>query len=355
MEPKNLKVLTRQELYDLVWTTPMIDLAKQFSLSDNGLRKVCRKHAIPVPKMGYWQKARYGNPPLKTPLPPSKRNEVVAINILPRSKENLEPVLIVKESIVVPEVIERFHPLVQKTQKLFAKGHVDRGRTRSFRDEVALDMSVSLDQLPRACRIMDVVLKVLEQNGAKVGIERETELKTNTYAELDGEKVRFSIDEAMRMVKTESGKYGYSQTDYIPKGKLVLRIKNYLGGCQSKWTEGEHSRLEDKLASFINGLSLAAAYIKRSNKEHAERERKWAAEEREEARKRLAAAEEQKRGQVLEQQAASWQKSRLIHDLIREAIARRGEYASDGKFAKWVAWATTYANRLDPLWQAMPE
>jgi hypothetical protein len=30
---------TRQELYDLVWTTAIVKLAKEFGLSDVGLRK----------------------------------------------------------------------------------------------------------------------------------------------------------------------------------------------------------------------------------------------------------------------------------------------------------------------------
>jgi hypothetical protein len=33
------KEYTRQELYDLVWATPMVKLAKEFGLSDVGLRK----------------------------------------------------------------------------------------------------------------------------------------------------------------------------------------------------------------------------------------------------------------------------------------------------------------------------
>jgi hypothetical protein len=37
---------TRQELYDLVWSTPMVKLAKEFGLSDVGLRKTCVKHGI---------------------------------------------------------------------------------------------------------------------------------------------------------------------------------------------------------------------------------------------------------------------------------------------------------------------
>jgi len=351
---KSQKVLTRQELYDLVWVTPMIDLAKQFNFSDNGLRKVCKKYSIPVPKMGYWQKIRYGKPTSKTPLPPSKSNEVVAINILPRSKENLDPVLIVKKTIVVPETIEKFHPLVQQTRKLIKKGHEHNGRLRAPGNENALDICVSAEQLPRAYRILDTILKALENHGVKVVIGRANEYQTLTYVELDGEKVQFELDELTRMVKTEPDKYGYTNTNYVPNGKLVLRINDYLGGCQSKWTDGENIKLEDKLASFINGLSLAAAYIKKSNKERAERERKRAEDEREAARKRLAAEEERERGQALEQQAASWQKSRLILELIQAAIAKRGEYAPDSQFAKWVAWATAYATKLDPLRELKP-
>ena len=50
------KEYTRQELYDLVWTTPLGKLAKRYGLSDVGLRKICVKHDIPTPPLGYWAK-----------------------------------------------------------------------------------------------------------------------------------------------------------------------------------------------------------------------------------------------------------------------------------------------------------
>jgi hypothetical protein len=37
--------LTRRELYDLVWTTPMEHLAKKFGLSVPGMAKLCRPTA----------------------------------------------------------------------------------------------------------------------------------------------------------------------------------------------------------------------------------------------------------------------------------------------------------------------
>jgi hypothetical protein len=52
--------LTRRELYDLVWTTPMQHLAKKFGLSGPGMAKLCRRHGVPVPPRGYWAQLRYG-------------------------------------------------------------------------------------------------------------------------------------------------------------------------------------------------------------------------------------------------------------------------------------------------------
>lgn len=46
------KEFTRSELYDLAWSIPMTKLAKQFGLSDVGLRKICTKHQIPTPPLG---------------------------------------------------------------------------------------------------------------------------------------------------------------------------------------------------------------------------------------------------------------------------------------------------------------
>lgn len=41
--------LKREDLYDLVWQTPMSRLAERFSLSGNGLAKICRRLEVPCP------------------------------------------------------------------------------------------------------------------------------------------------------------------------------------------------------------------------------------------------------------------------------------------------------------------
>ncbi len=62
--------LTREELYEVVWSSPMIHAAKRFGLSDNGLRKACKNLGVPTPPRGYW--AASGKRRRPTRLPEAK-------------------------------------------------------------------------------------------------------------------------------------------------------------------------------------------------------------------------------------------------------------------------------------------
>ena len=61
--------LSREDLYELVWSKPMRDLAKDFGISDVGLAKRCRRLGIPVPGRGYWARVDAGQQPYRPKLP----------------------------------------------------------------------------------------------------------------------------------------------------------------------------------------------------------------------------------------------------------------------------------------------
>jgi hypothetical protein len=61
--------LTREELFDRVWSTAVSTLAKEWGLSGTGLKKVCRRLAVPVPPRGYWAKLKAGKPVRRPKLP----------------------------------------------------------------------------------------------------------------------------------------------------------------------------------------------------------------------------------------------------------------------------------------------
>jgi hypothetical protein len=71
--PSNYVTLSRQELYDMVWSEPMTTLAKNFGISDVALAKRCRAVDVPIPYRGYWARKTAGQKPTQTPLPKYRR------------------------------------------------------------------------------------------------------------------------------------------------------------------------------------------------------------------------------------------------------------------------------------------
>jgi hypothetical protein len=61
----------REALFEAVWKEPITKLAKQYSISDVGLRKICVALDIPVPPRGYWTKLAHNKAPAQPALPPS--------------------------------------------------------------------------------------------------------------------------------------------------------------------------------------------------------------------------------------------------------------------------------------------
>ena len=80
-EGSQVSKLSREELYSLVWQKPIIQLAEEFGLSDQGLAKICRKFEIPRPPRGYWAKLEAGKKVEQAPLPapPAGSSKIIVI------------------------------------------------------------------------------------------------------------------------------------------------------------------------------------------------------------------------------------------------------------------------------------
>jgi hypothetical protein len=87
--------LSRQDLYELAWSKPMVELAQDFGISDVALAKRLRKLGIPVPGRGYWARVAGGQTPRRPPLPPHddehERDDELYIHV-PPPEESPDPV-----------------------------------------------------------------------------------------------------------------------------------------------------------------------------------------------------------------------------------------------------------------------
>lgn len=76
-------VVTRQTLYDQVWSTPMARLSKEYGISDVALAKICKKLKVPYPGRGYWRRKETGKSVKQPPLPPYSDPAKQAVTIYP--------------------------------------------------------------------------------------------------------------------------------------------------------------------------------------------------------------------------------------------------------------------------------
>jgi hypothetical protein len=70
-------VITREELYELVWSKPMTKVAEQFQVSGSYMARVCSVLRVPRPERGYWAKLAVGKAPARRPLPEARPGDEV--------------------------------------------------------------------------------------------------------------------------------------------------------------------------------------------------------------------------------------------------------------------------------------
>jgi hypothetical protein len=76
-----MATLTRQELYDLVWSHPRTELASRLGVSDVAIGKACIRENVPAPPRGYWARMEAGQCQAPTPLPLRTPGQDVMVHI----------------------------------------------------------------------------------------------------------------------------------------------------------------------------------------------------------------------------------------------------------------------------------
>ena len=69
MDFKYITADERETLYNQVWAEPISTVATKYGISDNTLRRHCKRLKIPLPPSGYWAKVKAGQKVPKPALP----------------------------------------------------------------------------------------------------------------------------------------------------------------------------------------------------------------------------------------------------------------------------------------------
>lgn len=124
--------LSRDELYDLVWSTPLSRLAHDFDVSDVALAKWCKKLNVPRPGVGYWAKVQAGHRVTKRKLPKATKDlpTAIYINRIVHPSDAQPPCEPTFQPVEVHESLpDRPHDLIRFTRRALSKAKVEQGTT----------------------------------------------------------------------------------------------------------------------------------------------------------------------------------------------------------------------------------
>jgi hypothetical protein len=359
---------TRNELYEKIWNTPTIKLAKDFRLSDVALGKICKKHSIPKPPLGYWAKLAHGKTVSRPPLPniDDQRLERIEIRKRPLFSGGPKPQAREQEkdaSIAVPERLTSPHPLVRSTIDALKNLTPDETGILRSRTGGCLNVRVGRQSVGRAMRLMDALIKVLEARGSSVNV-LERDRTHPTCVKILDETIEVELREGLnrrekqftaaelRERERSSWLRDRKEYEFYPSGNFVFMILTYCGeGVRKVWSDGKRQRLENCLNSIVAGLGVAAEGVKA----HRLKLERWEQERQEEQRRRWEEEErrhkEEEKIKDLERWVANWNQSRKIREFLSEVekAAAENPAKKTDNLSDWLSWARAYADSIDPI------
>jgi hypothetical protein len=354
--------LTRKELYDLIWTAPMSSMTKKYELSYSELRRICNDMRIPVPESGYWSKIHFGKPVVIEKLPDdcTGKNDISLIvrnetsDLKKSSRKSMQTSIEQnpKLPIKVPEKLSNPDQLI-----IEAKQYLNTEKRVSFFDHGLqqtrsglIDMKVSPENVGRALRFMDTLIRLLRARDHDIIINHET-----TYAVVLGVKIKICLMEKLRIEETMD-KYGWRSRQYFPSGILTFRMWMYHRYYQKIKADGKQL-IEDQLSSILACLELMAkSEIEKKIRQEAEHkiwlEEQKILQEKQKIKQEIKKHKEKelKEFKKLLKESKRWHKAQVLRAFIRniENSAKDSNKLSV-ELKSFLSWAREKADWYDPL------
>jgi hypothetical protein len=340
--------ISREELFEMVWTEPFVSLSKKFEISDVGLRKICKRFNIPLPKRGHWQRLRAGKADPKPLLPIADSNHDILLEeverplgqkIYPWTQRQLEIEKDPHINLVVPAKLRDPDPLIVSARNALNNPENKSWKFEGMREaRESLDIIVQPKLISRALAIMDTFIKLLRARGHKI----ENQYR-ETYVIIKEERIQIQIKERSKIV-TETGGH-WPTRKFLPTGVLMFKMHGYYG---NEWADGAR-KLEDQLANI-----LARMETKVEELHEVWRQNRIRQDEEQEQQRLLAEARKRKENELeafknLMNQAKRWKRAQVLREYLSHMKARA---SSDGgaseEFKRWFEWATKKVDWFDP-------
>lgn len=294
-----MKTITRQELYDKIWSITKTKTAKELNIPLAYLTSLCNEYNIPTPTSRYWQELSWGKDVKKDPLPNPEINNIISLTpsevisvkhknktpdnnyseILDQELEKINKEKEIKELqkkarngefaidfskecnlwrvgidkviqlFKVPEVLNSRREITLKTKAYFRLERLSWNDQRNHPDysklQTHLNISTGKDLYDRSLRLFDTIINILESLGGKMKYELSV-----TKVELGNVDISISISERSKRVEVpEAERQMGNKYKFVNSGliKVCLRSDVYDAVIE----DSTFARVEDKLDTVV--------------------------------------------------------------------------------------------------------
>lgn len=371
-----MPLFDRDQLYQQIWEQPLTAVAELYAISSARLRKACRQLKIPAPQTGFWAKKperrvlsprpvlpAYDGPPVfyQDPAQRLRRKEEA---IPPPEQAELTRFRLAEErqgaKIKVLATLRGPLPIVEETKRYLLEHPDSSVDTRGFLNSLGgerLALGVAAQNLDRALRLYDALLKSLSSRGMKLDEKKPGDYR-DTHVIVLGEKISIALKERGKRSEfrpteqelKEASRRGYS---YFPRWRYCStgELRFEIGSKYIAIRDDRSGRLEDRLNEVLVALLAEALKRKEREKRRQEEESQWQARAADISRQKRAAEAEKSRLAALEQQSDAWHRAarlRAYLSALEQAITN-GVLEGTAEFHDNISWGYRMADWLDPL------
>lgn len=376
----------RQELYDLVWSTPMRELAKDYNISDRGLAKACTRADIPVPERGYWAKLQAGKKVSQRSLPPrglgmddevqigghswygynSHSDQEILNSPVPPPPVFEEDIQAIRERVAKIVAKAKFPKTLQNPHRFVAKlltqdEERQKKRMESRYPSIFDDSWFDSPFEQRRLRIINALYTALENCGFQPSSTRKE--GRDLGVKIGDYNVGFTLDD---IAAKDDHSYLFLARDKKPASTpMRLRISGYKlpEDIRQIWDDENGDKIENHLPEIAAELIVAGEDFYRATKLHRhqwrverkaeleKKERERIAEEVRKAEERRIKNEQARIDHLLAQASALKQATeiRTYVQAILEANKGAPDPMSPEELKAWEEWALAQADRIDPV------
>lgn len=341
------KTVTRAELYEQVWTTPLLRLASHYGISNVALGKLCRRLKIPLPGRGHWARVAARQRVKRPPLP-KVEGRLAAFTITMETDPFRVPPRETPITVPVPESLAGAHRAVRDLAALLRKAKPDEHGRLVVGDGCLI---VSTAGHRRALLLLDGLCKGLEGRGHRPAVEggpKDARLRV----EVNGEPVHVCLDEEPNAAPPRDDE---PEPRTPPPRRLHLTATGP-ARLREHWADTKRRPLERALGHAVVGIEHiavagAALLAEAEKRQRAEEER-----QRQQREAQARAVREQKLSEHqsllahdLEDMTDRWDRARKVRDFLEDFQAKIPTSARDDEMQEWLDAALRFCDRLDPL------